>query len=65
MANGRMWVSGFFRRSSVNEKSRVSVLAQKSVRTIALAPRVLMIVLLLKLIWGRMGLGITISLVRW
>ena len=37
MANGRMRVSGIFRSSLVNEKSRVSALTQKSVRTIELA----------------------------
>ena len=34
MANGRMGISGLFCSGLVNEKSRVSALAQKSVRTI-------------------------------
>jgi len=36
MTNGRMRVSGLFHSDLVNEKSRVSALAQKSVRTIAI-----------------------------
>jgi hypothetical protein len=36
MVNGRMRVSGLFGSGLVNEKSRVSALVQKSVRTIAI-----------------------------